>query len=329
MTIPTTPDFSNAPSTTSLTLCDKGDCVSVNGRDPFDFEGCVFPRDLSLRLNPSSKLHPYFPKVQKELVTVVSERTESKDTATTSSLHGNSIISDEGINNNNNNPSTIFSPSNFHPIPLSSQLEREELSRSAHEMISQLNSARESHDNQRWAHNPAMDGAVVRLVAGCIPILPDGRILMITSRTKDCSFLGLPKGGWELDESLEEGALRETFEEAGALGILGPPLPSFLVVSGKNKTTPTKVKDFHPRSSTVVSEEYADETLLDHVNFCSLSTLVPLTPDLENLHTGPSDHHSHTWMTFFPLYVTQIMKDWPESTRQRRAYPIQGTVLFF
>ena len=34
----------------------------------------------------------------------------------------------------------------------------------------------------------------------------------------------LPKGGWENDEALEEGAIHECFEEAGVLGILGPQL---------------------------------------------------------------------------------------------------------
>ena len=34
----------------------------------------------------------------------------------------------------------------------------------------------------------------------------------------------LPKGGWEKDEEMEESAIRECFEEAGVLGILGPKL---------------------------------------------------------------------------------------------------------
>jgi 8-oxo-dGTP pyrophosphatase MutT (NUDIX family) len=319
----TIPAFSKAPSTASLAYSEEGNCVSGDDRDPTDFEGCLFPRDLSLRFNPLSTRHSSFPHAG-ELLSV-SPPTEPKDNAMTSGLHSESVIFDVG-DNSNNITSTTLSASNFHSGALSSQFEREELSRSVHERLSQLISAREAPDNQRWAQNPVMDGAVIRLVAGSIPILSDGRILMITSRSKGSSFLVLPKGGWELDESLEEGALRETFEEAGALGILGPPLPSFLLVSGKNPSTSAKINDLHQQTSMLDSEEYSDGTLMHHVKFCSLSSLVPLTSDVKNSHRGHSYRNSHTWMTFFPLYVTQIMRDWPESTRQRRAYPIQGTV---
>ena len=50
----------------------------------------------------------------------------------------------------------------------------------------------------------------------------DGRILLCSSSRKEAWIL--PKGGWESDETLEESALRETFEEAGVLGTLGPVL---------------------------------------------------------------------------------------------------------
>ena len=50
----------------------------------------------------------------------------------------------------------------------------------------------------------------------------DGRILFCSSSRKEAWIL--PKGGWESDETMEESALRETFEEAGVLGTLGPVL---------------------------------------------------------------------------------------------------------
>ncbi|PSR88125.1 Nudix hydrolase [Actinidia chinensis var. chinensis] len=66
-----------------------------------------------------------------------------------------------------------------------------------------------------------------RLVVGCIPYRyktctekdtenDELEVLVITSQ-KGQGML-FPKGGWELDESLEEAALRETLEEAGVLG---------------------------------------------------------------------------------------------------------------
>ncbi|KAK2635590.1 hypothetical protein Ddye_030382 [Dipteronia dyeriana] len=65
-----------------------------------------------------------------------------------------------------------------------------------------------------------------RQVVGCIPyryrIEDDGTIsdelevLIITSQKGQGMMF--PKGGWELDESKKEAALRESFEEAGVLG---------------------------------------------------------------------------------------------------------------
>jgi len=47
----------------------------------------------------------------------------------------------------------------------------------------------------------------------CIPVTKDGKIVLISSSRKDDWIL--PKGGWEDDESLEQSAVREAYEEAG------------------------------------------------------------------------------------------------------------------
>lgn len=78
--------------------------------------------------------------------------------------------------------------------------------------------AREGRELQRYGD----DGQ--RLTAGCV-VLREGsgksrECLMITS-TKDTSRWVFPKGGWELDETLEEAAQRETLEEAGVKVQLG------------------------------------------------------------------------------------------------------------
>jgi len=56
-------------------------------------------------------------------------------------------------------------------------------------------------------------------------VLKDGcrkvEILLITS--KSSNLLVLPKGGWEVDETLEAAAARETLEEAGVIGDLEGP----------------------------------------------------------------------------------------------------------
>ncbi|KAL1536804.1 Nudix hydrolase 21, chloroplastic [Salvia divinorum] len=68
-----------------------------------------------------------------------------------------------------------------------------------------------------------------RQVVGCIPyryrsprgastvVEEDIEVLVITAQRKGKGVL-FPKGGWEIDESIEEAALRETVEEAGVVG---------------------------------------------------------------------------------------------------------------
>ncbi|KAL1820438.1 hypothetical protein ACET3Z_015307 [Daucus carota] len=61
-----------------------------------------------------------------------------------------------------------------------------------------------------------------RQVVGCIPYRYDGaklEVLVISSQRKGKGML-FPKGGWEMDESIREAALRETVEEAGVKGIV-------------------------------------------------------------------------------------------------------------
>ncbi|KAL3830741.1 hypothetical protein ACJIZ3_019543 [Penstemon smallii] len=69
-----------------------------------------------------------------------------------------------------------------------------------------------------------------RLVVGCIPYrykngkgftpndedVDDLEVLVISSKKNQAMMF--PKGGWELDESVEEAASRESLEEAGVLG---------------------------------------------------------------------------------------------------------------
>ncbi|KAJ1969890.1 hypothetical protein IWQ62_000323 [Dispira parvispora] len=55
----------------------------------------------------------------------------------------------------------------------------------------------------------------VRQVSGGVPIdYQTKKILLISSRQDPQRYI-LPKGGWERNETREEGAVRETFEEAG------------------------------------------------------------------------------------------------------------------
>mmetsp|Transcript_20842 Transcript_20842/g.70977 ORF Transcript_20842/g.70977 Transcript_20842/m.70977 type:complete len:219 (+) Transcript_20842:241-897(+) len=76
--------------------------------------------------------------------------------------------------------------------------------------------ARTGRERQRYAEGGQ------RLVCGCIPVraLEDGKweVMMVTSRRGN--GLIFPKGGWETDETAEEAAARESWEEAGVRGVL-------------------------------------------------------------------------------------------------------------
>jgi diphosphoinositol-polyphosphate diphosphatase len=94
--------------------------------------------------------------------------------------------------------------------------------------------ARQGREQQRYTN----DGA--RCVAGCIPVrygaIPSDpstvSVCMITSRNGRGYVF--PKGGWEIDESVEVAAARETVEEAGVRGELEfPALGTFAFRSGK------------------------------------------------------------------------------------------------
>lgn len=82
--------------------------------------------------------------------------------------------------------------------------------------------ARSGRELQRY------DNLGRRQVVGCIPyrfkncsddsVGDELEVLVITSQKGQARGMMFPKGGWELDESVEEAASRESLEEAGVLG---------------------------------------------------------------------------------------------------------------
>ncbi|EEF36415.1 nudix hydrolase 17, mitochondrial [Ricinus communis] len=84
-----------------------------------------------------------------------------------------------------------------------------------------------------------------RQVVGCIPYRyknsSDGsfsdelEVLVITSQ-KGGQGMMFPKGGWELDESVEEAASRESLEEAGVLGHVEDELGKWNFLSKRHGT---------------------------------------------------------------------------------------------
>jgi diphosphoinositol-polyphosphate diphosphatase len=65
----------------------------------------------------------------------------------------------------------------------------------------------------------------VRLISGCVATTPGGNVVLISSR-RNSSFT-LPKGGWEVNETAQEAASREAYEEAGLRGTITRTLGTF------------------------------------------------------------------------------------------------------
>ncbi|KAI8372239.1 NUDIX hydrolase domain-like protein [Choanephora cucurbitarum] len=83
------------------------------------------------------------------------------------------------------------------------------------------------------------DSHNVRQVAGCLPIDPVSKRVILISSSKNPDNWVIPKGGWETDETQEHAALRETWEESGIKGRIIRHLGTF--VERKKK----KVKAHH------------------------------------------------------------------------------------
>lgn len=79
--------------------------------------------------------------------------------------------------------------------------------------------ARQGRELQRYS---ASTGG--RIVVGCIPyrvLGDDGKLEVLVISSQKGHGMMFPKGGWELDESMDDAARREALEEAGVRGDTG------------------------------------------------------------------------------------------------------------
>jgi diphosphoinositol-polyphosphate diphosphatase len=222
--------------------------------------------------------------------------------------------------------------------------------------ISLRKTSRQGRSSQRWLTD-SDSNETIRLVTGSVPILRGGKILFVSASRKPEWIL--PKGGWELDESLEESAIRESFEEAGVLGVLGPKLTEVQYETRKSKKrrieheeterkkkicvqAPDQVKE-GPKSENKPSLISVEETKNNDYAFTAPAALsdeamtrirgeaqaiAPKACDetASMASTFSTATYSQVRMTLFPLYVSQVLDSWPESGRFRKAVDIDEAI---
>eukprot|EP00934_Nitzschia_sp_Nitz4_P001060 Nitzschia sp. Nitz4//scaffold170_size48074//22272//23366//NITZ4_007105-RA/size48074-processed-gene-0.20-mRNA-1//-1//CDS//3329538640//1060//frame0 len=203
--------------------------------------------------------------------------------------------------------------------------------------VTSITKSRNGRQSQRWFSDPHSH-RMYRMVTGCVPIVKGGKVLFISSSRKPEWIL--PKGGWEQDEAMEESAIRETFEEGGVLGILGPRLGEIEYETRKAKKRrlereelQRRVKLFPEGSGSLASEKQDDaSTFADSTSTASVSEPQSTGPlklfDETNSVTSESSSgaYTHVRMTLFPLYVSEVKSEWPECGRFRKAVDIDEAI---
>lgn len=186
--------------------------------------------------------------------------------------------------------------------------------------------SRTGRDNQRYENCPKTNN-IIRLATGCVPITNDGKIIFCSSAKKKEWIL--PKGGWETDENIEESAARETYEESGLIGTLGPTLePVFFKTKKEKKHRPENELKRAVSSSQDESQSKQIESA-QSINSAGDSHLPPpitgnSPSSVENEVSIPSQ--TMVKAIFFPIYVSEVLEDWPESGRSRKILAIDEAI---
>mmetsp|Transcript_65740 Transcript_65740/g.189540 ORF Transcript_65740/g.189540 Transcript_65740/m.189540 type:complete len:378 (+) Transcript_65740:516-1649(+) len=212
--------------------------------------------------------------------------------------------------------------------------------------VTSQKTSRNGRLSQRWAHDPS--GRIFRMVTGCVPIVEGGKILFVSASRK--SEWILPKGGWEKDEAIEESAIREAFEEAGILGVLGPRLNEIEYETRKAKKRRLEQEEAQKRAKIVrealstgadpkveVSLSCEASLAMAEVNaeananvskeeMTRIQGLAKHSDETSSVASDASAGYTHVRMALFPLYVSEVKSEWPECGRLRKAVDIDEAI---
>jgi len=212
------------------------------------------------------------------------------------------------------------------------------LSRDFTDNLVKGNSSRQGRSLQRWlVHSQTEE--LVRQVAGTVPITRDGRIVLVSASRK--SEWILPKGGWDADETREECAARETYEEAGLLGRLGACLDPIDYETSKAKKRrlnmmlgegggevsrpplPKRIKKVGEGGS---SYSPTGPELTEDGTEKSRSKNASGSSPKKKSSNSDAKNYSYVRLLLFPLYVSEVKNVWPEKGRLRKLVDIDEAI---
>jgi ADP-ribose pyrophosphatase YjhB (NUDIX family) len=289
---------------------------------------------------------------------------KAKDLFNGAALVEPSTVSSSSSTSSRDSSFSDCEPNIKHATPL--RLEKREQSEQINLKVTARKISRNGRQSQRWFTEPTSQ-KLFRLTTGCVPIVEGGKILFASASRKPEWIL--PKGGWEIDEEMEESAIRESFEEAGVIGILGPRLSVIEYETRKGKKRRLALEELQKKAKLqrasyshsptfhdekdgdhLVTEESASEAEASekvHVDVSSLSE-DPSSPhahvsdeafnrirgqggvaqsdETSSIASDASQTYSHVRMYLFPLYVSEVKKEWPESGRFRKVVEIDEAI---
>ncbi|KAF9949179.1 hypothetical protein BGZ65_007536 [Modicella reniformis] len=118
-------------------------------------------------------------------------------------------------------------------------------------MFTRTQTAREGRDRQMYEQG-------ARVIAGCVPVDKQGRRILLVASSKNEGEWVLPKGGWENDETQEEAATRETWEEAGVQGRIVSHLGEYKHKVNKRTGVPEDIYIFFEMEVESIAREWPE-----------------------------------------------------------------------